>query len=107
MNIVEQKSDARDPNVQTRSGPGTSPLIGPAKWSYFYLYVILDIFSRRVVGWCVADAKSATLFQPLPDDTIGKHNVPPGQLTPHADHGGPMKAKATAFLLADLGVTLA
>ena len=80
-------------------------LMGPAKWTYFYLYVILDIFSRRVVGWCVADAETATLFKPLFDDAIGKHNVPPGQLTLHADRGGPMKAKATAFLLADLGVT--
>jgi transposase InsO family protein len=80
-------------------------LMGPKKWSYFYLYVILDIFSRRVVGWCVADAESATLFKPLFDDAITKHNVPPGQLTLHADRGGPMKAKATAFLLADLGVT--
>jgi putative transposase len=80
-------------------------LMGPAKWSYFYLYVILDIFSRRVVGWCVVDAESATLFRPLFDDAIVKHNVPPGQLTLHADRGSPMKAKATAFLLADLGVT--
>ena len=80
-------------------------LMGPTKWSYFYLYVILDIFSRRVVGWCVADAESATLFKPLFDDAIAKHNVPPGQLTLHADRGGPMKAKATALLLADLGVT--
>jgi len=80
-------------------------LMGPSKWNYFYLYVILDIFSRRVVGWCVADAESATLFQPLFDDAIEKHSVPPGQLTLHADRGGPMKAKATAFLLADLGVT--
>ena len=79
--------------------------MGPSKWSYFYLYVILDIFSRRVVGWCVADAETATLFKPLFDDAIEKHNVPPGQLTLHADRGGPMKAKATAFLLADLGVT--
>jgi putative transposase len=80
-------------------------LMGPTKWSYFYLYVILDIFSRRVVGWCVADAESAGLFRPLFDDAIAKHNVPPGQLTLHADRGGPMKAKATALLLADLGVT--
>src|SRR6202012_1217721 len=43
-------------------------LMGPAKWSYSYLYVILDIFSRRVVGWCVADAESAVLFKPLFDD---------------------------------------
>ena len=80
-------------------------LMGPAKWSYFYLYVILDIFSRRVVGWCVADAESATLFKPLFDDAIIKHNVTPGQLSLHADRGSPMKAKATVFLLADLGVT--
>ena len=80
-------------------------LMGPTKWSYFYRYVILDIFSRRVVGWCVADGESATLFRPLFDDAIAKHNVPAGQLTLHADRGGPMKAKATALLLADLGVT--
>jgi putative transposase len=72
---------------------------------YFYLYVILDIFSRRVVGWCVADAESATLFRWLFYDAIKKHNVPPGQLTVHADRGGPMKAKVTALLLANLGVT--
>ena len=48
-------------------------LMGPAKWSYYYLYVIIDIFSRRVVGWCVADAESASLFKPLFDDTIVKH----------------------------------
>jgi transposase InsO family protein len=80
-------------------------LKGPAKWTYFYLYVIIDIFSRRVVGWCIADAESAVLFKALFDDTITKHDVPPGQLTLHADRGGPMKAKATAWLLADLGVT--
>ena len=79
--------------------------MGPAKWSYFYLSVILDIFSRRVVGWCVADAESATLFRPLFDDAVAKHAVPPGQLTLHADRGGPVKAKATALLRADLGVT--
>ena len=50
-------------------------LMGPTKWSYFYLYVILDIFSRRVVGWCVADAESAMLFRPLLDDAIAKHQV--------------------------------
>jgi putative transposase len=80
-------------------------LMGPTKWSYFYLYVILDIFSRRVVAWCVADAETAALFKPLFDDAIAKHQVPPGQLTLHADRGAPMKAKATALLLADLGVT--
>jgi putative transposase len=80
-------------------------LKGPAKWTYFYLYVIIDIFSRRAVGWCIADAENAALFKALFSDAIAKHDVPPGQLTLHADRGGPMKAKATAFLLADLGVT--
>jgi putative transposase len=78
--------------------------MGPAKWSYFYLYVILDIFSRRVVGWCIADAESATLFKPLFNDAMAKHNLPPGQLTLRADRCNPMKAKATGFLLADIGV---
>ena len=63
-------------------------LMGPAKWTYFYLYVIIDIFSRRIVGWCVADRESATLFTALFNDAIAKHSVPPGQLTLHADRGG-------------------
>jgi putative transposase len=82
-----------------------SKLMGPAKWTYFYLYVIIDIFSRRVVGWCVADTESAALFKPLFEDAVAKHHVTPGQLTLHADRGPTMKAKATALLLADLGVT--
>jgi len=97
-----------DRRGQTRPETGTQPrrdCLSLEIAGSLYLYVILDIFSRRVVGWCVADAESATLFQPLFDDAIEKHNVPPGQLTLHADRGGPMKAKATAFLLADLGVT--
>src|ERR1039458_10348039 len=80
-------------------------LMGPAKWTYFYLYVIIDIFSRRIVGWCVADRESATVFTALFNDATAKHPAPPGQLTLHADRGGPMRAKATALLLADLGVT--
>jgi len=80
-------------------------LMGPAKWTYFYLYVIIDIFNRRVVAFQVADAESVALFKPLFEDAVEKHAVPPGQLTLHADRGPTMKAKATAFLLADLGVT--
>jgi transposase InsO family protein len=79
-------------------------LMGPVKWSYFYLYVILDIFSRRVVGWRIEHAESATQFKALFKDAMAKHAVPPDQLTLHADRGGPMKAKATALMLADLGV---
>ncbi len=79
-------------------------LKGPVKWNYFYLYVILDIFSRRVVGWCLAEAENAGIFKALFDEAMQKHAVPAGQLTLHADRGGPMKAKATAQMLADLGV---
>ena len=79
-------------------------LMGPVKWSYFYLYVILDIFSRRVVGWRVEHAESAIGFKALFKDAMAKHAVPPDQLTLHADRAGPMKAKATALMLADLGV---
>ena len=80
-------------------------LMGPAKWTYFYLYVIIDIFSRRVVGWCVADTESAALFKLLFEDALAKHLVSPAQLTLHADRGPSMTAKATALMLADLGVT--
>ena len=69
-------------------------LLGPAKWTYFYLYVILDIFSRYVVGWMVADGESATLASQLIDQTCTKHGIPPGQLTLHADRGTSMKSKA-------------
>ena len=80
-------------------------LMGPVKWTYFYLYVIIDIFSRRVVGWHIADTESAGLFKLLFEDVLAKHLVSPGQLTLHADRGPSMKAKATALMLADLGVT--
>ena len=80
-------------------------LMGAQKWTYFYLYVIIDIFSRRVVGWHVADTESAALFKPLFQESVAKHGVAPDELTLHADRGPSMTAKATAFLLADLGVT--
>jgi putative transposase len=80
-------------------------LKGPRKWTYFYLYVIIDIFSRRVVAWRVADTESAALFKPLFEQAVAQHGINPGELTLHADRGPSMKAKATAFLLADLGVT--
>jgi len=80
-------------------------LMGPARWTYFYLTVIIDIFSRRIVGWCVADRESATLFMALFKQAVATHPAPAGQLTLHADRGGPMRAKATALLLADLGVS--
>jgi len=80
-------------------------LRGPAKWTYYYLYVILDIFSRYVVGWMVAGRESAALAEVLIRQTIAKHGIGPDQLTIHADRGSSMTSKPVAFLLADLGVT--
>jgi putative transposase len=80
-------------------------LLGPQKWTYFYLYVILDIFSRYVVGWMVAHQELAALAERLIADTAAKQQVPPGQLTLHADRGSSMTSKPVAFLLADLGIT--
>ena len=82
-----------------------SKLLGPVKWSYYYLYVILDIFSRYVVGWMVASAESAVLAQRLITDTCEKQQIRPGQLTLHADRGSSMKSKPVALLLGDLGIT--
>ena len=80
-------------------------LLGPVKWTYFYLYVILDIFSRYVPGWMLAHAENAPLAQALLADTAVKQGIAHGQLTIHADRGSPMVAKPVAFLLAELGVT--
>jgi len=80
-------------------------LLGPVKWTYFYLYVILDIFSRYVVGWMVAGRENSGLAQLLIEETCLKQGINPEQLTIHADRGSPMKAKTTAQLFADLGIT--
>jgi len=80
-------------------------LHGPAKWTYFYLYVVLDVFSRKTVGWMIATRESATLAEQLLAATITAENVPAGQLTIHADRGSSMASKPVALLLADLGVT--
>ena len=80
-------------------------LLGPAKWTYFYLYVILDIFSRYVTGWMIAHREGAELARQFIEETITKHQVPAGQLTLHADRGRVMRSKPVAFLMADLGVT--
>jgi len=78
-------------------------LRGPAKWTYFYLYVILDVFSRYVVGWMVAPRESAELAKKLIEETCEKERIQPGQLCLHADRGSAMRSKPVALLLADLG----
>jgi putative transposase len=80
-------------------------LLGPEKWVYYYLYVIIDIFSRYVPGWMLARAENAKLAEVFLADTVRKQGIEPGQLTLHSDRGSPMTAKPVAFLLADLGVT--
>ncbi len=113
--IKERRDQVRRPHyaapelLATRSNEVWSwditKLLGPAKWTYFYLYVILDIFSRYVVGWMLAPHESAALAERLIAETCAKHGIQPGQLTLHADRGASMKSKPVALLLADLGVT--
>ena len=79
-------------------------LKGPAKWTCFHLYVILDIFSRQVVGWLIAERESAELAEQLIADTVARHDVAPGMLTLHADRGASMRSKPVAALLVDLDI---
>ena len=80
-------------------------LLGPAKWTYFNLYVILDVFSRYVVGWMVAHRESAALAERLIRETCTRQGIAREQLTIHADRGPAMTSKPVALLLADLGIT--
>jgi putative transposase len=80
-------------------------LLGPAKWTYFYLYVILDVYSRYVVGWMLAHRESAELAKQLFADTCANQNIRENRLTIHADRGSSMTSKPVAFLLSDLGIT--
>ena len=113
--VKERRNQLRHPVYQQPELLATAPnqvwswditkLLGPVTWSYFYLYVILDIFSRYVVGWMLAPAESATLAQRLIAETCTKQQIEPGQLTLHADRGASMTSKPVALLLADLSVT--
>ena len=80
-------------------------LLGPVKWSYYYLYVMLDIYSRYVVGWMLADEDRAALATKLIEESCKKQAVLPGQLTIHSDRASSMKSKPVAWLMAELGVT--
>ena len=113
--VRERRNQLRHPSYEKPELLATGPnevwswditkLLGPTKWTYFYLYVILDIYSRYVVGWMVAHKESAALARRLIDETCRKQGIEPGQLTLHADRGSSMGSKSVAFLLADLGVT--
>jgi putative transposase len=120
--FLKQESESRERRDQLTHPPYQKPellatapnqlwswditkLLGPAKWTYFYLYVILDVFSRYVTGWMVAMRESAELAKRLIEESCVKQQIQRGQLTLHADRGTSMSSKPVAFLLADLGVT--
>jgi putative transposase len=113
--VRERRNQLRHPKYKKPELLATAPnqvwswditkLLGPAKWTYFYLYVIIDIFSRYVVGWMVAPAESNALAKRFIEETVVKQQIVPGQLTIHADRGSSMKSKPVAALLADLGIT--
>jgi putative transposase len=113
--VGERRDQLRHPTYAVPELMATGPnelwswditkLKGPAKWVYFYLYVILDVFSRFVVGWMVAHRESAALAKRLIEESCQRQGISPGQLTLHADRGSSMRSKTVALLLSDLGVT--
>ena len=113
--LRERRDQLRHPQYQKPELLATRPnqvwswditkLLGPAKWTYYYLYVILDVFSRYVVGWMLAEREAASLAQQLIGETLEKQQIGRDQLVLHADRGSSMTSKPVALLLADLGVT--
>lgn len=113
--VRERRAQLRRPNYEKPELLAARPnqvwswditkLKGPQKWTCFQLYVILDIFSRYVVGWMIAERESATLAERLISETADKQGIKPGDLTVHADRGAAMRSKPVAQLLGDLGVT--
>ena len=113
--VRERRNQLRHPSYAKPELLATAPnqlwswditkLLGSSKWTYYYLYVILDVFSRYVVGWMIAERESAALAEELIAQTCARQGIESGQLTVHADRGGAMTSKPVALLLADLGVT--
>jgi len=120
--ILDENQEVRERRNQLRHPQYTKPellatqpnqlwswditkLLGPTKWTYYYLYTILDVFSRYAVGWLIAERESASLAEELIAATCVRQGILPGQLTIHADRGSSMSSKPVALLMADLGVT--
>ena len=113
--VKERRNQRRHPNYAKPELVATAPnqvwswditkLLGPKPWTYFYLYVLIDLYSRKVVGWMLADRENANLAGRLIETACATHGVRPDTLTLHSDRGAPMTAKCTAQLLADLGGT--
>jgi len=112
--VRERRDQASKPHYQKPELLATRPnevwswditkLIGPGKWMHYCLYVILDIFSRYVVGWMVNERENAKLAEHFISETCRKQGIQKGELTIHADRGSSMTSKPVAFLLSDLGV---
>ncbi len=112
--VRERRNQLTHPNYKKPELLATGPnqvwswditkLLGPQKWSYYYLYVILDIYSRYVVGWMLAHREAASLASRLIRETIEKQGVSEDQLTIHSDRGPSMASQTVAQLLASLGV---
>lgn len=113
--VQERRNQARHPAYVKPELVATAPnqlwswditkLLGPEKWMLYYLYVLLDVYSRYVPGWMIAEIESAELADELIATTCAKQGIVPGQLTLHADRGAPMTSKSLAQLLTDLGIT--
>ena len=113
--VRERRNQLRHPSYAAPQLLATAPnqlwswditkLLGPEKWTYYYLYVLLDVFSRYVVGWLVAERESGEHAKRLIGESCARQGIEPGQLTVHSDRGGPMRSKALAQLYADLSVT--
>lgn len=112
--VRERRDQLRHPSYQKPELLATGPnqvwswditkLLGPVKWTYFYLYVLLDIYSRFVVGWMVASKEAAALAQRLIEESCRQQKIAPGQLVVHSDRGSSMTSQPVALLLAELGV---
>jgi putative transposase len=113
--VHERRDQLRHPSYPKPQLLATAPrqvwswditkLLGPTKWTYFHLYVILDIFSRYVVGWMLAHRESDDLAERLIRETVLKDGILREQLTIHSDRGPAMRSQTVAQLLATLGVT--
>jgi putative transposase len=113
--VRERRNQLRHPNYKKPELLATGPnqvwswditkLLGPGKWTYYYLYVILDIYSRYAVGWMLASRENADLAKRLIRDSIDRQHVNPGELIIHSDRGPSMKSHTVAQLLGSLGVT--
>ncbi len=113
--VKERRNQLRHPEYKKPELLATAPnqvwswditqLKGPAKWTKYYLYVILDIYSRYAVGWMIASTETASLAETLIRETCLRQGIEENQLVIHSDRGPAMTSQTVALLLSELGVT--